>query len=126
MLPVTQNNKTMEKKINPLALLAIAKDVLNMSDEQIANELKALLIVDTNFFNFVHENAKTYLFIVEGKGKPTADELAEAAGSFLYTITLNLHGAALFFKEYMEKGSMVIIQSITNALNDESNPQKVG
>ena len=121
----SQQQSNMEKKINPLSILALAKDVLNLSDEQVANELKALLIMDKNFFNFVHENAKTYLFVVEGKGNPTADELANAAGAFLYTISINLMGGALFFKKYMEEGSMAIFESIANAINDD-NEKKVG
>lgn len=107
--------------INPLGILFLGKEVLNLTDEQVALELKYLLAHDSKFFDFVNSNAKHYLFVMEGNANPSAERLADVAGSFLYCIMKNLEGGAMFFKDYMQRGDIAIYESTMSIIADNKN-----
>lgn len=81
---------------------------------------------DRDLSNFVIEQTKFLLFINEGNGNPTEEELAIACTIGVYSIATHFEGAMYAYDIYLEKGVDAFLETIRGMLFDDKENGKVG
>lgn len=105
------------------ALRELAKRDFTPIQRELAITL--VLPLDNDLYDFIYNQAKYMLFIVDGNGNPTNEELADRMHKAIIGISLLLEGAADAYQDYLERGNIAIVEGINKALSGMNN-EKVG
>lgn len=115
----------MEKKMNGLRLLYALGAHKMLPTKDLMDLIIKCMEKDRNLSNFVIEQTKFMLFINEGNGNPTEEELARACIVSVYCIAINFEGAMYGYDIYLEKGIDAYLEMVRGVLFDNENG-KVG
>ena len=116
----------MEKKMNGLRLLYALGAHKMLPTKDLMDLIIKCMEKDRNLSNFVIEQTKFMLFINEGNGNPTEEELARGCIVSVYTIATNFEGAMYGYDIYLEKGLDAYLETVRGVLFDDDKNGKVG
>ena len=116
----------MEKKFNGLRLLYAFGAHKMLPTKDLMDLIIKCMEKDRDLSNFVIEQTKFMLFINDGNGNPTEEELAHACIVSVYSIATNFEGAMYGYDIYLEKGIDAYLETVRGILFDDEENGKVG
>lgn len=87
----------------------------NPSQTQMAITLTMAL--DDDLYEFIYQQSKFLLFILEGNGKPTTEEIAERMFFTVFTMSHHMDGAVPAYQHFLDNGPEAMLADIMVAMS---------
>ena len=82
--------------------------------------------MDDNLYNFLYEQARATLFMMEGKTNPKTDEIATVMASAIKALSITPAGV-IAYQHYLDGGTDALLADLCKAVIDfTSNDKNVG